>query len=177
MDIWSWKTSSDNLSNAHMCLRRSQNGNSFCLMRETSGSFLDTSDLCWSLTIKAAPQERSRGHPAALGVPHGPQQPCRAGHWAIWAAGTRAITMWLNAWVSALRMHQCLLKMTFCLKMNWMCYSDSKTMVFLCYGSFQFFFFVLQITMSSTECDQWQIYEIVWIWLCLIFGLDTERFF
>lgn len=161
MGIWSWKTSSDSLSNVHVCLRKSQNGNSFC-----SGSFLDTANISWFLTTKAAPQERSRRHPATLGVPHSPQQPFRGGHWAFWAAGTTAITMWLNTPVLALKSWSSVYwRWPFVWK--WI----ARVTVIVKHGfpilwKFSLFFFVLQSTMSSTEYDQWQIYKIVWIWLC-----------
>lgn len=81
-----------------------------------------------------------QGHPGTLVVPHSPQQPCRGGHWAFWAIETKAITMWLNALVLALkRWSSVCWRLSFFLKRNCMCYSDCKTCNFLCYESFHFF--------------------------------------
>lgn len=134
--------------------------------------------ISWSLTTKGAPQERSRGHPAALGVPHSPQQPCRDGHWAFWAVGTKVIATWLNTLALALKRWS-----SACwrspLVWKWIARVTVivKHMVFLRYGSFHFFSLCcraqcLQQSMISGRCMKLFEYGNAEY---LVF--DTKRFF
>lgn len=176
MGIWSWKTSSDNLSNVHVCFKKISEWEQFLL---SEIKFWLIPRFIWLQLIshnKGSTTREVQG--ASIYLSSQPQQPFRGGHWAFWAAGTKAITMWLNAPVLALkRWSSVCWSWPFVWKWIARVTVIVKHMIFLCYGTFHFLSLCYRAQCLQQSMISGRFIKLFEYGYAKYLVFDTERFF